>query len=173
MSGTLQEGTGQLVASAQEGQQQGLPAEQQQQERPQQRAGEEGPEVDYISPAQVCGWLQVERGPAHTKELACQAAAQRCQRPTHCLPASHFDLQYYHTRDVAARLKHQEELRHRSGPEAPHSHRAAAEAARLRELGPAEEEGRVRGMPAAHRHAGTLCCRCLLGIHGMSCIFAG
>ena len=54
--------------------------------------------------------------------------------------------QFYHARDVAARLQHQEELRHRSGPEAPghaHAPRAAAgEAARLRGMG---EVGRMEG----------------------------
>ena len=72
---------------------------------------------------------------------------------------------------MAARLKHQEELRHRSGPEAPHSHRAAAEAARLRGLGQAEaeEEHKVchwqwrvcEGVLAAQRHAWTSwrCCQ--------------
>lgn len=55
-------------------------------------------------------------------------------------------MQYYHQRDVKHRLKEQEELRHRSGPEAPHSHHLAAEAARQNGLGQVDvEEGqRVR-----------------------------
>jgi hypothetical protein len=81
MSGTQQEGAGPLAAPAQEGQQERQPAEQQQPEQPQERpgAGEEGAEVDYISPAQVdgCRWSGDLGTPAHTKELARQAAAQR------------------------------------------------------------------------------------------------
>ena len=53
MSGTQQEGPGQLAAAVQEGR----PAEQQQQQQAQEQrqegAAEEGGGVDYISPAQV------------------------------------------------------------------------------------------------------------------------
>ncbi|PSC76682.1 kinase [Micractinium conductrix] len=63
--------------------------------------------------------------------------------------------QFYHARDVAARLQHQEELRHRSGPEAPghaHAPRAAAgEAARLRGMG---EVGRMEGEAGGQVAAG-------------------
>ena len=79
MSGTQQEGPGPHAAPAQEGQRQGQPAEQKQHEQSQEKAGEEGAEVDYISPAQVdgCRWSGDPVTPAHTKELARQAAAQR------------------------------------------------------------------------------------------------
>lgn len=57
--------------------------------------------------------------------------------------------QYYHSRDVALRLKHQDELRRRSGPEAPgsprHSRAAAGEAARQWGLGETREQEEVRG----------------------------
>lgn len=59
-------------------------------------------------------------------------------------------LQYYHSRDVALRLKYQDELRQRSGPEAPgsprHSRAAAGEAARQRGLGETQEQEEVRSV---------------------------
>jgi hypothetical protein len=66
--------------------------------------------------------------------------------------------QYYHARDVKHRLKEQEELRRRSGPEAPGSRRAAGEAARLHGLGEAPGDGQASGrQEVAVLHANCSC----------------
>lgn len=91
------------------------------------------------------GAVRAATAPAPAATLAAAAAASPTSLPPDGLPKSPppTSLQYYPSRDVAFRLKHQEELRRRSGPEAPPCHAAAREEARLKGLGQQEGEEQV------------------------------
>lgn len=145
MSTEQQEQARQPLAAAAAAASAALPQEQGQQPAGQPGEQEEGGEVDYISPAQVGRMHPCRRLAACSQRRLASLASFTTNCVRHLTSP-----QYYHSRDVALRLKHQDELRRRSGPEAPgsprHSRAAAGEAARQRGLGETREQEEVRAM---------------------------